>query len=307
MKPIIFSMAVFPGKPEQEASLFVKSLRKFGGIYQDARVLLLAPQGMALTPSVVKTLEDLDCEFVFTAVEAEWLNFPFAAKTMLSGVAESLVDGKTSFLVWIDRDSLIIQEPKALVLPPEKIFGYRPVDHKNIGSLYDAPTDNFWQLIYEKIGVSEEMLFPIKTSIDQVVIRPYVNAGMLVVRPEAGLLRQWGTAFSDIYSDLSFVPFYNQNILYKIFIHQAVLAAVLNKYLPQAAWMELPREVNYPLHMHKNLPENQKPEDINQLITARYDTFFEDKNWQQVISLSLPFGPWLLENIHPLYNEASLQ
>jgi predicted AAA+ superfamily ATPase len=52
--------------------------------------------------------------------------------------------------------------------------------------------------------------------------------------------------------------------------------------------------------MHKNYPIQKKPKNIHEVVTCRCDTFFEDKNWQEQISLSDPFGSWLLYNIPPL-------
>lgn len=293
-------MFALPGRAEQEALLFVKSLRQFGGVYRNADVLVLTLNTHPLSTEVVDSLQSLHCNLHPVEIDEALLSFPFAVKTALSGIAERLTEGKSELLVWMDRDSLMIQEPQALCLPAEKVFGYRPVDHKNIGSLINQPSDRFWQLIYQLIGVEDNQLFAMHTSIDQVQIRPYVNAGMLVVRPEAGLLSEWARAFQKIYTNPGFVPLFEAHSLYRIFIHQAVLAGVLCKNLPQSKWEELPRLVNYPLHMHHNCPKNLQPGDINQIITARYDTFFENSNWQNQISFTPPFGSWLIKNLPPL-------
>ena len=77
------------------------------------------------------------------------------------------------------------------------------------------------------------------TSADQIKIRPYLNAGMLVVRPQANLLNKWADAFLNIYQEDRFVDFSDQKRLYRIFIHQAVLSAVAISSIDQAEMSEL--------------------------------------------------------------------
>ena len=300
MEAITFALFAKPGRAEQETLLFTKSLRQFGGIYKNAPVWVMTLESHPLSKDTVTQLEKYRVQLQTVELAEDLINFPFAAKSMIAGLAETLIKGTSQLMVWLDRDSLIIHEPNELILPAGKTLGYRPVDHKNIGSPYDEPPDGFWETLYQHSHVSPDKVFPILTSVDQIHLRPYINAGMLVVRPEAGLLHQWGSAFKKIYQHPEITPYYEKHPLYKIFIHQAVLSAMLTRVLPFEEWFELPYQINYPLHMHKNYPTHKKPKDIHQVVTCRYDTFFEDKNWQEQISLPDPFGSWLLHNISPL-------
>lgn len=300
MEVITFALFAKPGRGEQEALLFAKSLRQFGGAHKNAPVLVMTAADYPLSKETTHQLETFQVRIQSVKMEEDLINFPFAAKSIMAGVAETFVNGTSQLMVWLDRDSLVIQEPNELILPPGKTLGYRPVDHKNIGSPYEKPVNDFWKTLYQQSQVSPDKIFPIQTSVDQINLRPYINAGMLVVRPEAGLLCQWADSFKKIYQHPKFTPFYEKQPLYKIFVHQAVLSAVLTCVLPVEKWLELPHLINYPLHMHKDYPLPKKPKDIREIVTCRYDTFFENKNWQEQISLSDPFGAWLLNNITPL-------
>lgn len=299
MKTLTFAMLAFPGKTEQEAILFVKSLRAFGGKYSQSDVAIFTLNSQPLSTECRDQLLALNVNINTVTLPTNMLDFPFAVKAMVSGMAEEQSQNKYELLVWMDRDSLIIREPEALILPKGKTLGFRPVDHKNIGCEYDQPPTPFWQTIYDHLQVPTENIFPIFTAADQIKIRPYINAGMLVVRPEAGLLQQWGQSFQNLYLHQDFLPFYETHFLNKIFVHQAVLAALLTKVLPQSAWHELPGRINYPLHMHHHFSADRQPKDINDLITCRYDTFFETDAWKETIGMQAPFGPWLEENLHP--------
>ena len=133
------------------------------------------------------------------------------------------------------------------------------------------------------------------TSADQVKIRPYINAGMLVVRPKQKLLQRWRDTFLDIYQDSRFVDFYEQKRLFKIFIHQAVLSASVIASIDQTEILELPYLVNYQLHMHSRYPADRRPKTLNDLISFRYERFFSNPDWQDMIRVEPPLKDWLAE------------
>jgi hypothetical protein len=133
------------------------------------------------------------------------------------------------------------------------------------------------------------------TSVDQVTIRPYFNAGFLVVRPGRGLLRKWSDIFFGTYRLPAFTSFYEQNQLYEIFIHQAVLSGIILASLEQNDLLELPRYVNYPLHMQGDYPAEHRPQTLNELITCRYDPGFSDLELRELITIEEPLRSWLDE------------
>jgi hypothetical protein len=193
---------------------------------------------------------------------------------------------------------MVINEPRGMLLEAEEKLGCRPVDHLLIGPAFDKPLDPFWQSIFADCGVRQEALFPMTTSTDQIEMYPYINAGMLVVRPENKLLRSWRDTFLGMYLEPRYQDFYRSNRLYRIFIHQAVLAGCILSTFKQADIVELPYLVNYPLHMHTQYPIDRRPRFINELVSFRYEDFFTDPNWQEVIQVKEPQKSWLKEKQH---------
>jgi hypothetical protein len=223
------------------------------------------------------------------------LDFPFAGKTFAAGFAEHLAMDRTSILVWMDHDSLVIQEPTSLLLPDGKLFGYRPVDHTLIGSPASKPIDPFWSLIYNYCGLDSRQVTPMRTSVDEQTLRPYFNAGMLVVRPQQKLLQAWATNFKSFYTLPAFTPYYEQDFLYRLFFHQAVLAGTILAQTGDEDRLELPYLVNYPLHMHDAYPASRRPALLNEVISFRYDTLAEEPRWEQFIAIDEPLQSWLYE------------
>ena len=108
-------------------------------------------------------------------------------------------------------------------------------------------------------------------SVDHRVLRPYFNAGMLVVDPWRRLMRRWRDDFDQIYRLPEFKAFYEQDRRYAIFMHQAVLAGTILSMLRPAELAELPHLVNYPLHMHRDYPAALRPVRLNDVISVRYE------------------------------------
>ncbi|MEZ4643534.1 MAG: hypothetical protein R3E31_12525 [Chloroflexota bacterium] len=307
---MIFAFTAVPGPQEWQPILLAESVRQWGGALANSDILALYPQAMGtLTAETTAKLKALAVEIMPFAGELSTLRFPFAAKVLAAAQAEEAAAQAAQAvqatrttqaggqLVWLDRDSLLIQEPQPLLLDEATQLGYRPVDHTLIGSRYEQPPDPFWQLLYARCGVEATQLWPMMTSVDEVRIRPYFNAGMLVVKPESGLLRSWRDDFLRLYQEPDFAPFYAQDGLYRIFMHQAVLAGVILRELEATSCVELPHLVNYPLHMHAQYPAARRPATMNELISGRYDTFFDDANWAKGFPMQEPLASWLRQNI----------
>ena len=285
-------------KDASRALLLVESIRTFAGEYSNLPFLLMLPAGQdQLTEEQQAQINRLEVSLHSFELDPAAAKFPFAGKVVASAAAESLSAGNASQLVWMDNGTLVVNPLDDLVLYPAFRLGYRPVDHLLIGSPYEKPIDLFWSYIFEFCGVSEEDVYPMVTSTDQVKMRPYINAGMLVVRPEDNLLQRWRDTFMAIYQDRQMLDFYQMNQLYEIFIHQAVLAGCIMTGYQQQEIFELPHLVNYALHMHNQYPAYLQPSAMNQLVSLRYESFFSKSGWPNILQVEHPLKKWLEERI----------
>ena len=296
MNDLILATMAGTAEAARLALLWAKSIRAFAGRYTEAPIWLMVPQPIERLPTSLRMeLEQNHARLFAYDVSEEALDFPFAAKSIAAGEAERLAQDRASRLAWMDCDSLIVQEPIPLLLADEIAIGYRPVDHTLIGSPADKPPDSFWSLVYNQCGVDVGQIKPMVTSVDEKTIRPYFNAGLLAVRPQRGLLQSWSDTFRTLYQRPAFRPYYNRDVLYKLFIHQAVLAGVLLAGTGDEEREELPYLVNYPLHMHAGYPAVRRPARLNDVYSFRYDTLADEADWQQVILIDEPLRSWLNE------------
>ena len=294
MHEMIFACFAAGTNDASKALLMAESTRNFAGAFSDLPFLLMMPQGEGQLPKNLHTkIEQLDVQLHSFEIDPQAASFPFAGKVVASASAEALSLGKCTQLVWMDNAALVVNSLDQLLLNGKIRLGYRPVDHLLIGNPYNQPIDSFWDFVYKFCGVSEDDIYPMVTSTDQVKMRPYINAGMLVVRPEDKLLLRWRDTFLEIYQDKQLLDFYQENRLYTIFIHQAVLACCTMTCYQHSEIMELPHQVNYPLHMHTQYPPHLRPTTLNELITFRYEQYFTKPEWRDLILVDPPLKDWL--------------
>jgi hypothetical protein len=193
----------------------------------------------------------------------------------------------------MDAHSLVVQEPHETLLEDPFRFGCRPVDHLLIGSRFDEPLDPFWAYIYRICDVPEARIFSMLTSVDQIEIRPYINAGFLVIKPEAGVLNRWFEVFAANFNSPKAHAFYEQDALRRVFMHQAVLSGVVMRCFKPRQIKILPMNVNIPLHLFEDLDEDDSDEWLDQMVTIRYDVRFEEASWLDRLPLKSGMKAWL--------------
>jgi hypothetical protein len=142
------------------------------------------------------------------------------------------------------------------------------------------------------------------TPADSKTIRPYFNAGLLVVRPEKGILRKWAQNFPVLYEDPVFVEWCNEDRYKLIFLHQVALAgAVLNK-LTKEEMSELSYRINYPVFFDRLFEADKDFSSIEEAVTIRYDVFFRKAppNWDKTLKGPKEKIEWLKKRIDGLKN-----
>jgi hypothetical protein len=276
MKDLIFAFLLGTGEAEKDALRLARSIRTFGGAFCFNPIWIFSQvEEGNLSEDTRQALFSTGARLITIDIDPQLENFPFFTYVSVAGIAESMAQGDARFLALMATDTLVLQEPSLFVLADGKSLGACPVHLKLLGSGMDEPMADFWKLIYRGCQVDTEKIFAFKTIVDEKLIRAYFNAGLLIVRPERGLLRNWQTNFERMYRLPEFKAFYQQSELYPIFMHQAVLAGSILTALHQQEFQQFPFEVNYPLHLHERVRRECRPKNLNQLITCRYEDFEE--------------------------------
>ncbi len=294
---LIFTTVAYPVEwSEANTLLLIESIRNFGGDLSQSTIWCFVPDfGPQPSEPFRKRIAELNTELISFEIEREIARFFFAADIRAAALAESLAIGKTDILAWVSSNTIVLQEPADFLLANDKNLGYRPVHHSNVGSVYDKPIDPFWSLVYRYCNVPEERVFPMKTHVDQNILRPYFNAGILVIRPEDGLFKTWQEKFFEVYQTPELAELYESDERYVIFIHQALLSGVILSTFAPGEIQELPRSYNYPLHLYEDDVTAHRPSSLDELVTLRHEGLQKITDWIDKIPGGEQFKKWLAE------------
>lgn len=289
---LLFYTLVRSENSKEQVQLLIKSLRAFGGELARAPILIFEAN-----PEIVPC-EDLagpGIELLPIEAPESVRAFYYYDKVFAGASAEQFAANSIRTLVWIAPDCLILQPPVLYQLDPESDAALRPVHIQNIGLSPEEPLDAFWQGIYERIGLTDAPS-TVRSFVDQQTIRAYFNSHAFSISPVLGLLRRWAAIFEALTSDAAYLAEGCSDEIHQIFLHQAILSALLSGTVPADRLRSLPAEYNYPYNLHADLPADRRARRLNDLVTIAYEGQSLDPRKMEAIEVDEPLQAWLLEH-----------
>ncbi len=274
---------------EHLARIVIESLRTFGGLLRDSEVwaFVLDPE------HALHALRGIDgVRRIPLAVEEGLPPYPFAAKVYACARAEAMAGPDVRSLAWLSLDCLVVNPPLLFDLGAACDVAFRPVHHRNIGSRADEPPDDFWQGVYEALGVAD-MPYTVESFVDGQTLRPYFNTHCFAFNPATGLGRAWWAHFKAIIMDEAFQAGPCRDEMHRIFLHQAILSTLVPKMLDWQRVRLLPPEYNYPLNLLSKMPLDRRAPALNGLVNAVYEEAFP---WGE-IRVHEPLRSWLKKRV----------
>jgi hypothetical protein len=285
-----FLTAVSTAEETGHARLAIESLHAYGGALSTCLAWVFVRASAACDPATVERacagLEGV--QVMPLARDASTRLYPFRDKVQACAQAEDMAGPAVRSLVWLSPSCLIVRPPELFDLSPPLGAAFRTVHHRNIGSPADEPLDAFWQGVYRAIGLGDA-LYTVESFADHCEIRPYFNTHCFSVDPTRGLCRAWANHFGRMVADRAFQEGPCQDPLHRVFLHQAVLSALVAKQLEQEELRLLPPEYSYPLHMHDQVPPERRARRLNDLVCVAY----EEAIPMDGIAIREPLRSWL--------------
>jgi hypothetical protein len=292
---LVIASLVFPGRPsETNPLLLVDSIRDFAGALSEVPIWCYAPVAdREISATARKRFLDLDVNLIPFEMNPDIAKFPFMRHAHSASLAEAKAETEAECLGWLAPNTIVLREPKHYSLDNGIDLGYRPVHHKLLGMTYDEPLDSFWADVYRLCNVSEDQVFEMRTQVEDLAIRPYFNAGSLIVRPERKILRTWYDTFLNVYQEKIFREYYRKNECYAIFIHQAILSGIILSTLKTDEMAEFPSNYNYPQNLYAEDISGNRPDTLEQCVTIRHEGFHQDKDWMSKIPAQDELKNWI--------------
>ena len=298
--PVIFAAFAGDGGGLHNTRILVESVRSFGGGLKDAPVWIYAPGILLKTEKeLVEDLVALGAVVKASDAPDESRAFGLAGKVFASAKAEADAVGTAPILVWMDDDTVVLKEPGEFILAGRTSLGYRPVTHQSIGSLYSEKPNEFWARVYRDLSVPGAAVFPMKTVADGKTLRPYFNAGLLVVKPARGILRKWAACFTVLYRDTVLVDMCGRDERTRVFLHQAALSGAILNLLKRDEMGELSDRYNYPIFFKEMYGADREFDSIDGVVTLRYDVYFQKPapDWAERLKGPAATVSWLKERL----------
>jgi hypothetical protein len=296
---IVFATYAEDAASLRNVALMAESIRTFGGACSGQPIRAYMPADLAGDRETEAMLEGLGVEIRPSETPEDALWFYFAGKVFASAAAEKDATGEAEILAWLDEDTIMLQEPREFLLPEGKTLGYRPVMHKNIGTLQTDAIDTFWGRVFGLLGVPDSSLFPMVTPADGDTIRPYFNAGCLIVRPERGVMARWAKCFQTVYRDSLLADMCRDDSKRRVFIHQAALAGAILANLDRDELIELSPSINYPIFFEQMFGARRTFDDLTGVVTFRHESYFKlpAKDWDKKLKGPADRIAWMKEHL----------
>jgi len=291
MAPPIFATWVHSDEQIRALRLLIASIREYGGGVSSSPILVMElVEGVV--PDDVRLADGVSVHGVTIAEDLHgvW----YGAKTTACAAAEALAAGRTRSLALLIPECLVVQPPDLLVLDGEHDIAVRPVHISNVGSHADAPPDGFWSGVYGVVGIDDVDLV-VESFIDSVTLRAYFNSAAFTVDPSLGLMGEWRDRLAALAQDDAYMAAYCSDDLHRIFLHQAVLCAVLPSRLSATRIRILPPEYGYPYNLHGDVPWDRRAATMNDLVLPIYEERSVDPSVVDDIGIDEPLRAWLAD------------
>ncbi len=297
-EPVIFTTFVeFPNELPR-LKVMVESLRTFGGLYKDAPVWAYVADDLLESPSEsLEAASSFGAEIRTISVPADVAWFYLVRKVFAGAHAEKEAAGKAGILARLDPDTIFIAEPAELILPEGITLGWRPVFHRNISPLFDEPMDDYWSRAYEAMGIDESDVFPMVTPADEDQIRPYFQAGCVVVRPERGILAKWEETLVVLSRDPVMREICERDPGKRTFTFQVALTGAVLNHLERSEMLAFTDRINYPIFFKEMFGAKKDFHDINGAVTLRYEHFLQNTppDWDKILKGPADRIAWIKE------------
>jgi hypothetical protein len=264
----VFLTLVRTASERAKAQLLIDSIRSFGGELGRCPVWVFEKDPAR---AASKDLEGAGVEILPLDMPGTSRGYYFADKVLACARAEALAQAKARSLIWIASDCLNI---------------------RNVGLTPSEPLDEFWRGTYEAVGV-RDVRSTVETFVDGQHIRAYYNSHVFAVNPAAGLLRRWYDCFEGLVCDEAFQARACQGEGHQVFLHQAVLSALLATSLEPGRLRLLPPTYSYPYNLHRSVPPERRARTLNELVCIAYEDRSLHPDQVSDIDIDEPLRSWL--------------
>ncbi len=235
------------------ALMLAESIGRFGGQLKDSPFWIFYPDSLNVPASYLGNVKFIPFSLDEPFISYLYSHKVYSHKVYSAAAAEKMAKADNDLVIWLDYSALCLRPLELMALDPGHDISLRTVHIQNIGCSSDEPYDDFWQEVFNRVGVKEFPKWTMETYVDMKKIRPYLNCQAYSIKPSLGILEKWWDNFADLVDDNDFQKRLCPDEQHRIFLHQAVFTAGVIKDIRREKILFLPPEYWYPFHMHDEL------------------------------------------------------
>lgn len=195
---LAFICCIQPGFLEEQVIALVQSIRLFGGAFRDQPVYVISPWGEAIGNRTCLILKALDAVLIIANLNQKLRAFPYANKAYALEFIES--QHSHAVHVFLDSDTLIVDEPVDLAIEGETDFAARPVDMRGVcSSPLDEDYRDYWESCCKLFGIELQKFPVIQSTVDKQSIHCNWNGGLLAMRGDRCIGQHWRIALETLW------------------------------------------------------------------------------------------------------------
>jgi hypothetical protein len=134
----------------------------------------------------------------------------------------------------------------------------------------------------------------VETIGDEKKIRAYFNCEIFSVNPKLGIFSEWSKILLNLLNDSTYQKNACNGFLQQLFLHQAVLSAVIISKVGHDKIHWLPLSCGYPYNLHTRLPENKRAKLLDSLSCVILENvWIKNPDWMKEININEPLKKWI--------------
>ena len=290
------AIVTFVSNHEQERAVqaLVKSVRELSGAYRASKIFVLTTDEKELGCAALK--QD-GIEVLSLQMEREFMDYPLALKAFAAAQVEKKVKDSIDTLIWLDPGVIVLNSLAALDLGEDFDAAVRPVTLANtIAIAPQTAANDYWEPIYRETGLDFKSLPSFETIVDPIPIQPYFNCEVFSFKPRLGIAAEWARLLTRFLKDEEYQKNACTSFLRKLFLHQAVLSAVIVSKAKPDRIKALPLASGYPFGQHERLAAAKKTASLNDLSLAIFDNAWDrTPSWMEKVAIKEPLKGWLFD------------
>ncbi|MGC9366277.1 MAG: hypothetical protein ACP5FK_04465 [bacterium] len=138
----------------------------------------------------------------------------------------------------------------------------------------------------------EQAGYEVTSTADNFTLRSYFKIHCFSINPKLEILNKWEQIFVEMINDNIFIENHCNDQQHQIFLHQAILSALITKYIPRENLRILDAGYSYPLHFQDKLKTHDLFKSLEEMVCPVYEGKFHYPGSLSGIQVNTELNKW---------------